>query len=309
MLRKTLPLWLALLVACPLGAQARPRKKAAPAPAPAVVKDESGLIAEGAIVLDAFTGEVLFEKEGAAVFYPASATKILTALLVIEAGGLDEEVEIMLEDTQVEPTAIYFKPGQRYTRRELLYALMLKSCNDVACALARDNAGSVAAFAEKMTERAAALGAQGSRFMNPHGLHHAHHYTTPHDLALIARAAMEQPEFRAVVGTQHHVWPGAEGAVPLRNSNRMLRTFPGCTGLKTGYTRAARHVLVCAALRDGREVISVVMASDKLGKWSDSALLLERGLAEVAPAKKEHGPEIIQPVPPATALHSGQTQK
>lgn len=241
------------------------------------------LIAEGATLLDAFTGETLYEKNGAERLYPASSTKMLTALLVIEAGDLDREVEIVAEDTQVEPTSIGFKVGERYTRRQLLYALLLKSANDVAHALGRDNAGSVPAFAAKMTYRAHQLGATSSQFQNPHGLHHPEHYSTPHDMALIARTAMKQPMFRQLVGTGEYDWQSPRGITHLRNSNKLLVTFEGCTGGKTGYTNAARHVLICAASRDHREVISVVMRSDKAGKWTDTSQLLSFGLLQPAP--------------------------
>jgi D-alanyl-D-alanine carboxypeptidase (penicillin-binding protein 5/6) len=186
----------------------------------------------------------------------------------------------------VEPSAIGFRPGESYTRRELLYALMLKSANDVAQALARDNAGSLEAFAEKMTRRAASLGAENSHFANPHGLPNPNHYTTPHDLALIARAAMQQPVFRQIVGTVDHPWITAQGlAFQLKNHNKLLWCppwkFEGCTGLKTGYTVKAQQVLVSAALRNHREVISVVMHSDKPGIWVDSKTLLTYGLSHL----------------------------
>lgn len=243
------------------------------------------IIADGAVLLDGPSGAELWGKNAHEQFFPASSTKMLTALLVIEQGDLDGIVTVELSDTQVEPSSIYFKPGEQYTRRELLYALMLKSANDVARALARDNAGSVEAFAEKMTRRAHQLGAERSQFRNPHGLHDPEHYSTPYDLALIARYAMQQPVFRQIVGTTHYEWAGgANGAVRLRNTNRLLRDFPGCTGLKTGYTRRAGHVLVSSAARDGQEVISVVMHSDKFGKWTDSGLLLSYGLAAQQPA-------------------------
>ncbi|MCX6966464.1 MAG: D-alanyl-D-alanine carboxypeptidase [Verrucomicrobia bacterium] len=244
------------------------------------------LAAEGAIVLDALTGETLYEKNPHEQLYPASTTKILTALLVIEEGDLDRVVVIEPRDTQVEPCAIGFKPGDRFTRRELLYAMMLKSANDVAQALARDNAGSVEAFAEKMTRRAASLGALGSHFANPHGLPNPDHYTTPYDLALIARAAMQQPTFRQIVGTVSYAWTTQQGAtVLLKNHNKLLWCppwkFEGCTGLKTGYTNKAQGVLVSSALRNQREVISVVMRADKEGKWVDSKALLSYGLSHL----------------------------
>lgn len=237
------------------------------------------LAARGATVIDAYTGETIYSKNADQVFYPASTTKILTALLVIEEGNLDQEVVVEPVDTQVEPSAVGLRPGDRYTRRQMLYALMLKSANDVAQALARDNAGSMAAFAEKMNKRAKELGATSSHFDNPHGLPDANHYTTPHDLALIARAAMAQPLFRQIVSTQFHPWITSDGTTEqLRNHNHLLFEYPGCTGLKTGYTFKAQQVLVSSALRNNREVISVVMHSDKPGIWEDSKQLLTYGL-------------------------------
>jgi D-alanyl-D-alanine carboxypeptidase (penicillin-binding protein 5/6) len=273
-------------------AKPRPAKReavVAEMPPGIAIPDASGglaLAAHGATVIDTLTGDPLYEKNAYDRFYPASSTKILTALLVIEAGDLDRIVVIAPEDTHVEPSAIGFKPGDQFTRRELLYALMLKSANDVAQALARDNAGSIEAFAEKMTQRAASLGATQSHFANPHGLHNPEHYTTPHDLALIARSAMQQPFFRKIVGTISYAWVTPQGAVvQLQNHNKLLWCppwkFEGCTGLKTGYTVPAQQVLVSSALRNHREVISVVMHSDKPGIWMDSKALLTYGLAHL----------------------------
>jgi D-alanyl-D-alanine carboxypeptidase (penicillin-binding protein 5/6) len=240
------------------------------------------IVAQSAAVIDSYTGEFLFVKNENALEYPASSTKILTALLVIEAGDLDKPVTVELPDTKVEPSNLELKPGEQYARRQLVYGLMLKSANDVAMALARDNAGSVEAFAEKMNQRAEELGATNSHFANPHGLHEPDHYTTAHDLALIARAAMEQPFFRQVVSTIYYTWKSPKGTVyQLRNHNRLLRHFVGCNGLKTGYTRAAQQVLVSSALRDGHEVISVVLHTDKPGIWEDSKALLTYGLIKV----------------------------
>lgn len=240
------------------------------------------IVAQSAAVIDSYTGEFLFVKNENALEYPASSTKILTALLVIEAGDLDKPVTVELPDTKVEPSNLELKPGEQYARRQLVYGLMLKSANDVAMALARDNAGSVEAFAEKMNRRAEELGATNSHFANPHGLHEPDHYTTAHDLALIARAAMEQPFFRQVVSTIYYTWKSPKGTVyQLRNHNRLLRHFVGCNGLKTGYTRAAQQVLVSSALRDGHEVISVVLHTDKPGIWEDSKALLTYGLIKV----------------------------
>jgi D-alanyl-D-alanine carboxypeptidase (penicillin-binding protein 5/6) len=240
------------------------------------------LAAQSAALVDSYSGEFLYTKNPDAKQYPASSTKILTALIVIEAGNLDQLVTVAPEDTKVEPSSLNLKPGQQFTRRQLLFGMLLKSANDVAMCLARDNAGSVPAFAEKMDLRAAELGATNSHFVNPHGLHDPNHYTTAHDLVLIARAAMQQPLFRQIVSTIYYTWRTPTGEVDeLRNHNRLLRHFAGCNGLKTGYTRAAQQVLVSSALRGGHEVISVVLHTDKPGIWVDSKTLLTFGLIKL----------------------------
>ena len=275
---------LGVLTTMPLGtaAKERPKPSARPPIESLLGQGEPSVVAESAAAIDSFTGEFLFVKNENAAQYPASSTKILTALLVIEAGDLDKLVTVDLSDTKVEPSNLELKPGELYTRRQLLYGLMLKSANDVAMALARDNAGSVEAFAEKMNRRSVELGATNSHFLNPNGLHNPDHYTTAHDLALIARAAMEQPFFRQIVSTIYYTWKSPAGPIyQLRNHNRLLRHFAGCNGLKTGYTRAAQQVLVSSALRDEHEVISVVLHTDKPGIWDDSKLLLSYGLIKV----------------------------
>jgi serine-type D-Ala-D-Ala carboxypeptidase (penicillin-binding protein 5/6) len=250
--------------------------------AQAARSQDLALAAQSAALVDSYSGEFLYTKNPDAKEYPASSTKILTALIVIEAGNLDQMVTVAPEDTKVEPSSLDLKPGQQFTRRQLLFGMLLKSANDVAMCLARDNAGSVPAFAEKMNLRAAELGATSSHFVNPHGLHDPNHYTTAHDLVLIARAAMQQPLFRQIVSTIYYTWRTPTGQVEeLRNHNRLLRHFAGCNGLKTGYTRPAQQVLVSSALRGGHEVISVVLHTDKPGIWVDSKTLLTYGLIKL----------------------------
>jgi serine-type D-Ala-D-Ala carboxypeptidase (penicillin-binding protein 5/6) len=257
-------------------------KKPEPPPSPPpLAPGELPLAARAALSMDLKTGAVLYEKNADALEYPASATKILTALLVIEAGDLDRLVTVELSDTKVEPSALEIKPGETYPRRHLLYALLLKSANDVAMALGRDHSGSVAAFAERMTQRAAELGAKESHFTNPHGLHNAHHFTTARDLALIARAAMQNPTFREIVATPEAFLPKGTEMVKLRNHNRLLKMMVGVTGVKTGYTGPAQQVLVSSAIREGCEVLSVVLHTNKPGIWEDSKLLLKDGLVKL----------------------------
>ncbi len=267
----------------PAKAPRTPHADAFPHAHPELAPGELPLAAAGATVIDEISGDPLYQKNADQQFYPASTTKIMTALHVIEAGNLDQEVTVEPGDTKVEPMALDIKPGDKFTRLQMLYGLMLKSANDVAQALARDNAGSIKAFAEKMNLRARELGAVSSNFENPHGLHNKDHYTTPHDLALIARAAMQQPLFRKIVSTIYYNWTPEPDALPvlLTNHNKLLRMFPGCTGLKTGYTVPAQQVLVSSALRDGREVISVVMHTDHPGIWEDSKTLLTYGFSHL----------------------------
>lgn len=293
-----LPLLLATTLAWNLVASGAPKAtpsasvvpKATPVPSkplPPAPEGELALYALGAIVIDAHTGETLYGKNIDIPRYPASTTKIMTALLIIEAGDLDREVECTLEDSKVGESSLELKPGQHYSRRQMLYGLMLKSANDVAHALARDNAGTAEAFCEKMTLRAQELGATSTNFKNPNGLHNPEHYASPRDLALITRAAMQQPLFRKIVSTRNFDWPAESGPRPLYNHNRLLQRFPGCTGVKTGYTIPAQQVLVSAALRGNQEVIAVVMYTNKPGIWDDSILLLSYGLDQaVAKAGK-----------------------
>jgi D-alanyl-D-alanine carboxypeptidase (penicillin-binding protein 5/6) len=276
---------------CPLASAAtkKPVKKAAVAkpvtPKIAVPKaspeplapGELPLVAQAAALVDAKTGNLIYQKRADQLQYPASTTKILTALLVIEAGDLDKLVTVELADTKVEPSALYIKPGEQFPRRHLLYALLLKSANDVAMCLARDNAGSVAGFSDKMNLRCEQLGAINSHFTNPHGLHDPHHFTTAIDMARISVAAMKNPIFRDIVATPEAWLLKGEQFVQLRNHNRLLWRFPGCIGLKTGFTNAAQQVLVSSAMREGSEVISVVMHSDRAGIWNDSSSLLLYG--------------------------------
>jgi serine-type D-Ala-D-Ala carboxypeptidase (penicillin-binding protein 5/6) len=279
-----------------------PKKELAPGELP--------IFARSAIVLDQATGEVLYEKNADAMEYPASSTKVLTALLVIEAGDLDKLVTVEKSDTEVEPSALYIKPGEQYPRRHLLYALLLKSGNDTARALARDNAGSVESFAEKMTARAAELGAESSHFKNPHGLHDPHHYTTARDLAKIARVAMQNPLFREIVATPE-IWMRKSGDwIWLKNHNRLLSKMEECIGVKTGYTRAAQQVLVSAAAKEGKEALSVVLHTNKPGIWDDSQLLLKHGLAKLlnpptTPPAAPTAPTPATTEPAATPANAG----
>lgn len=234
------------------------------------------------IIIDPETDDVLFEKNPDVKGAIASTTKIMTGLLVVEAGDLDKVVTVELSDTQCAPVRIGLKVGETYTRRQLLTAMMVKSSNDIAQALARDNAGSVAAFATKMNERAKALGLQNTFFVNPHGLPSTTDqdpFSTARDLAMIAKAADKQPELRKVVKLQSYKFTRPDGkAIDLANTNRVLRTASYCDGMKTGYTDAAGYCLVATGERNGRRRIVVVLNDTSEGVWRDAQALLDWAL-------------------------------
>ena len=262
MTARLLPAFLCLLAIIPL--------QAAPVPE---------ISAKSAILVDANTGKVLFSKNDTAQRAVASTQKLLTALIVAEAGDLDKRVEIEATDTNCEPTKIYVKPGQSYTRLQLLNALLVKSGNDVARTLARDNAGSVSAFADKMTQRVRSLGGSNSNFENPNGLPAKGQYSTARDMARVARMAYRNPALREIMRTKNYNFRFSSGnVVPLRNTNRVLRTYSFCNGMKTGYTDLAGHCLISSGSYNGRDVIAVVLGSTKSRIADESARLLAYGL-------------------------------
>jgi D-alanyl-D-alanine carboxypeptidase (penicillin-binding protein 5/6) len=234
------------------------------------------------IIIDPETDDVLFEKNPDVKGAIASTTKIMTGLLIVEAGDLDKIVTVELSDTQCAPVRIGLKVGETYTRRQLLSAMMVKSSNDIAQALARDNAGSVAAFAAKMNERAKTLGLQNSFFVNPHGLPSTSEeaaYSTARDLAFISKAADKQPELRKIVKLQSYKFTKPDGkSIDLANTNRVLRTASYCDGIKTGYTAAAGYCLVATGERNGRRRIVVVLNDTSEGVWRDAQALLDWAL-------------------------------
>ena len=234
---------------------------------------------EAAIVVDVRSGRVLYNKNSRTPRAVASTQKLLTALIIAESGNLWEMVTIKPSDTTAAPTKLYLKAGQKYSRFELLQAQLVRSANDVACALARDNAGSTEAFAVKMNRRAKALGARASNFVNPNGLPAEGQYSTARDMAIIARNAYSHPILRRIVATKSFEFHFADGRVrELVNTNRVLRTFPFCNGMKTGFTNAAGHCLVSSGRNEERDVIAVVLGSNKRHVYDDSQKLLEWGL-------------------------------
>lgn len=236
--------------------------------------------AASAIVIEAQNGTVLLSHQAEVERPMASTTKVMTALLALEECDLTELVTAGRNAFGIPGTSIYLSEGETLTMEDMLYGLMLASGNDAAVAIAEHIDGSVAAFCQRMTARARELGCEHTVFLTPHGLPQDGHYTTAHDLALIAREAMKNETFRQIVSTTRATipWEGREYDRILNNKNKLLTSYAGATGIKTGYTRAAGRCLVSSAQRDGMEIICVVL---NCADWFDeSARLLDAAFAQ-----------------------------
>lgn len=250
---------------------------------------QSNLYAQTAILVNGTTGSVIFEKNADMEMYPASTTKILTALLVLENCDLSTQVTISQRAIQTEASWIPAMMGEVYTVEQLLYALMLHSANDAAIALAEAVSGSVENFAVLMNERAREIGCTSSNFVTPNGLPNNNHYTTASDMAKIACEAMKNETFRKIIKTPTYVLPPTSKrseSVMLSNKNKFLAgsgdssfSYSYGIGVKTGYTNAAQSAFVGAAEKDGRLLISVVFGTTSDGKWIDTEKLMDYGFS------------------------------
>jgi len=229
--------------------------------------------ARACVIIDEATGRILLNHNEREQLPMASTTKVMTALLALELGNPAAPVICSRNAFGVPGTSIYLSEGETLTLQEMLYGLMLASGNDAATAIAEHIGGTTENFCRMMTERAAELGCTDTCFLTPHGLPHEGHYTTAIDMALIAREAMKQPLFREIVSTRRAVipWEGREYDRILNNKNKLLSTYEGATGIKTGYTKKAGRCLVFGAERDGMRIIGVIL---NCSNWFDEAARL-----------------------------------
>ena len=234
--------------------------------------------AGSAIVVDAATGRVLHELNADKKRPVASTQKLLTALLVAEDGNLDQKVHVVASDTLAEPTKLYIKPGDVYSRYDFLNILLVHSMNDVARALGRDNAGSLEAFADKMNARAAEIGMRDSNFVNPNGLPAPDQYSTARDMARLALVVYRNRLLRSIMNQKSLTWRYNDGRVrTFSNTNAVLKNFAPCNGMKTGTTDAAGRCLISSGSYGGKDIIVVVLG-DNSRVWTDSQRLLAWGL-------------------------------
>lgn len=250
------------------------------------------ITATAAVLMDARSGDILYDRDSHLEWPPASTTKIMTALVAIEAAPLDTPILISPRVARFRIGSVVGLPeGRRIPLHDLLYGLMLPSGNDVAMAIAEGVGGTVDAFVARMNDEARRLGAADTHFASPHGLYAPDNYSTAYDLALLARVAMENPVFREVVRTRRWTWVLPTGARRfLWNHNRLLSRYQGADGVKTGYIHQAGQILVASAVRNGWRLIAVLLHARDL--WGDAARLLSYGFdhyrsVELAPAGEE----------------------
>lgn len=242
------------------------------------------LTARSAVVLDAATGLVIYQRDMDARRYPASTTKIMTLIVALEKGNLEDTVTVSKNAAGMEGSTLWLEPGDKVPLRELLYGIMMASGNDATIAVAEHIAGSVPAFAQLMNDKAREIGAKDTHFVNPNGLPDENHYTTAHDMALIAAYGYRLPEFEEIVSTKEITFPWVKDDTRrLRNENQMLWLYEGGNGVKTGYTDAAGRCLVSGAKEDGLQLVAVVL--DSVYMWNDSIALLDYGFEQVEPER------------------------
>jgi serine-type D-Ala-D-Ala carboxypeptidase (penicillin-binding protein 5/6) len=256
-----------------VGAPAGPVRPVEPAP--------PDVPAKAVIVIEYPSGRILYEKNSHARLAPASTTKIMTAIMALDYGRLNEQVVVTQRD-MIYGSKMGLRTGEKQTVRDLLYGLMLPSGNDAAMTLGRHiatKAGkgtTTAAFAGMMNRKVAALGLKDSNFANPHGLDARGHFSSAYDLASMTWYAMHNDLFNQIVRQENYEAPGHK----LKNLNKLLTRYAGAEGVKTGYTGRAGLCLVASATRDGKRVVAVVLNDPKL--YDDTAVLLDYGFAKLA---------------------------
>ncbi|MFO7946844.1 MAG: D-alanyl-D-alanine carboxypeptidase family protein [Armatimonadota bacterium] len=236
--------------------------------------------AASGILMDERTGIVLWQRKPHTIMYPASLTKMMTGLLCVEKGNLDEVVTISSTAAAVGEASLNLSAGETITVRQLLQGLLIKSANDAAVAIAEYVAGDLEAFVGMMNVRARELGMTDTHFENPHGLHSDNHRSSAADLATLARAVMAVPQLREICDTERAVipWAGKPWSRELVNRNHLLLQWEECDGIKTGWTTEAGRCLAASATQDDYRLICVVL--DCEDAWDDAEALLRWGFKQ-----------------------------
>ena len=251
--------------------------------ASASIGEPRSVTARAAVIMDADSGTVLWERNADIELPPASTTKVMTAILALESGSLGRSFPASSEACSVAPSKVNLLPGQRLNLEDLVYAILLNSANDASVVIAESLAGSVPEFADRMNARARQLGALHTHFVNPHGLTADDHYSTAQDLATIFRHGMHIARFRTILGTKSVTVSVENSArlIALHSHNRLLEGYRIPVIGKTGYTVPAKKCFVGAGTFDGREIIVALLGSTDL--WGDAKRLIEFGFGDSLP--------------------------
>ncbi|PFA63869.1 D-alanyl-D-alanine carboxypeptidase [Bacillus sp. AFS015802] len=247
-----------------------------------VVQAAPSVSSQRAILMDQETGRILYEKDAHSQSRIASITKIMTAILAVESGKMDEEVTVSSNAAGTEGSSLYLKAGEKIKLEDLVYGLMLRSGNDAAVAIAEFVGGSLDGFVYMMNEKANEIGMEQTHFSNPHGLDdHEDHYSTAYDMAVLTRYSMENDLYKEIAGTKVHTAPNPEEKWDRKwkNKNRLLtELYKYSTGGKTGYTKLAKRTLVSTASKDGENLIAVTLNGPD--DWNDHIGMFEYGFKQ-----------------------------
>ena len=244
---------------------------------PCIAEGNISVSAESAVLINAENGDIYFEKNAEKRLPMASTTKIMTALVAIENSKMQDTVIIDRRAVGVEGSSVYLTDGELLTMEDLLHCLLLASANDAAEAIALEIGGSIDSFAAMMNEKAHELGLKNTHFDNPHGLDSEAHYTTARDLAAITAYALKNPDFSRMVSTYKRNIECEVGTRYLINHNRLLKSYEGCIGVKTGFTKRSGRCLVSAAERDGMCLIAVTLNAPD--DWNDHKRMFDHGFS------------------------------
>ncbi|SFL55161.1 D-alanyl-D-alanine carboxypeptidase family protein [Salibacterium qingdaonense] len=248
---------------------------------PIQAEDRPSLMSESAILIDTNSGQILYDKNSKKKMYPASITKIVTGILAIEEGNLNDIVTVSKNATETHGTSVYLLENEKVKLKRLVQGLLINSGNDAGTAIAEHFSGSQTAFAEKMNDFVKTeIGITDSNFTNPHGLFNKNHYTTAYDMAKISQYAMKNSIFREIVSTEQLKWDGEGWKTTIYNHHKMLGNYKGVTGIKNGYVPESGYTLVTSATRNGMDLIAVTLgARTSQSAYNDTTALLDFGFS------------------------------
>lgn len=255
------------------------------------------LSSSSAIIIEASTGHVIYARNPDAPMFPASTSKIMTLIMALERGGLDEIVKISANASNTKGSTLWLDPGEKIPLQDLLYSMMMISANDASVAIAEHIDGSVEQFVAHMNQRAAELGTTNTNFTNPHGMQDYNHYTSARDLAIITNHGLKLAGFEefATATEMSFPWIHDKDNKFLRTENRLVRMYNGCNGVKIGSSNDAGRCIVASAKRNGIQLIAVSLGG--LYTWNDAVILLDYGFDNIGFETIVKSDEIVKTLP------------